>query len=176
MGEYLNQIPENIQDHVRQITKSTRLPDSEESVEAVARGWIEKKRLFEEQITGLGMEEIEFLDRNDSRGALVMTYSGSLLNIGPLVDGFRKVEYASIGLRKDVPETAAKEDSELSSDIDLDSEVYFSVGPIRSSSPVYKIAIFSEQLAPEQQEERLSKATQILTADFIEANKTHLGE
>ena len=176
MSEYLDQIPVKIQDHIRQITKSTRLPNTEESVESVAHGWVEKRTRFEEQVAELEMEETDFLSKDDPRGVLVMTYSGSLLNIGPLIDNFRKVEYVSIGLRKDVPETAMKEDSELREDISVDEEVYFNVGPIKNSSPVFTIAVFKEDVSPEDQEEKLQGATQVLAADFIEANKTHIKE
>jgi hypothetical protein len=45
MGEYLDQVPGEVQDHIRQITKSSGLPDTEESVEMIAQGWLEKKEL-----------------------------------------------------------------------------------------------------------------------------------
>ena len=120
----------------------------------------------------MNMEEVEFLERADERGALVMTYSGSLLKIGPLLEGGRKVEYASIGLRKDVPELASKEGSELETDVEVDADVRFSVGPIRKSSPVFTIAVLNEELSPDEQEEKLAQATQLLTREFVEVNKT----
>ena len=43
MGEYLSQIPTEIQDHIRQITRSSGLPEGEDSVEMIAMGWLEKK-------------------------------------------------------------------------------------------------------------------------------------
>jgi hypothetical protein len=172
MGQYLDQIPEKVQDHIRQLTRTAGLPDTEESVEAIAQGWLEKKRGFEEQVARMNMEEVEFLDREDERGSLVMTYSGSLLNIGPLVNSARKVEYASIGLRKDVPQIASKENSELGADIEVDENVRFSVGPIKKSSPAFKIAVLNEELSAEEQEEKLAQATQVLTEEFVEVNKT----
>lgn len=172
MGEYLDQIPERVRDHLRQLTRTAGLPDSEESVEAIARGWLEKKVGFEEQVSRMNMEEVEFLERADERGALVMTYSGSLLKLGPLLEGGRKVEYASIGLRKDVPELASKEGSELETDVEVDADVRFSVGPIRKSSPVFTIAVLNEELSADEQEEKLAQATQLLTREFVEVNKT----
>ena len=117
MGEYLDQIPSEVQDHIRQITKSSGLPDNEESVEMIAKGWLEKKELFENQLADMNMAEVEELDQEDEQGCLAMTYSGSLLNIGPIIEEGRTVQYASIGLRQDVPETASKEDSQLGSDV-----------------------------------------------------------
>ena len=118
------------------------------------------------------MEEVDYLEMDDNRGCLIMTYSGSLLNIGPLVEGVRKAEYASIGLRQDVPETAANDDSRLGEDIRIDGEVAFAVGPIKQSSPVFKIAVPMEDMEAEEQEELLSQVTQLLAEEFVEVNKT----
>jgi hypothetical protein len=112
MGEHLDQIPAQIQSHIRQITKTSGLPDTEDSVEMIAQGWLEKKGLFEKQVAGMSLEQIDILEKTDQRGCLAMTYSGSLLNIGPMRENGRTVQYVSIGLRQDVPETATKEGSE----------------------------------------------------------------
>ena len=37
MGEYLNQVPVEIQSHLRQITKTSGLPDTEDSLEMIAQ-------------------------------------------------------------------------------------------------------------------------------------------
>lgn len=52
--------------------------------------------------------------------------------------------------------------------------MYFSVGPITKSSPVYKIAVVKEEMRPEKDEELLSEVTQILSEGFTEINKTIL--
>ena len=171
MGEYLDQIPAEVQDHIRQITKSSGLPDDEESVEMIAKGWLEKKELFENQLIESGMMEAEELDQDDEQGCLAMTYSGSLLNIGPIIEGARTVQYASIGLRQDVPETASKDESQLGSDVRIGEPVRFSPGPIQSSSPIFKIAVTTGDLEPEEQEETITKATMILAEGFVEVNK-----
>jgi len=172
MGEHLDQVPVEIQDHIRQITKTSGLPDTEESVELIAQGWLEKRASFEKQVADMGMEEVELLERADSRGCLAMTYSGSLINIGPRREGEgRTVEYASIGLRQDVPTTADKEGSELASDLRVGEPASFSVGPIQSSSPVLKIAAANEELTADDQEKQITKATQILTREFVGINQ-----
>jgi hypothetical protein len=171
MGEHLSQVPEEIQSHIRQITRSSGLPDTEESVELIAGGWLEKKGRFEQLLARMGMEEVDILEKTDERGCLVMTYSGSLLNIGPLRELGRTVQYAAIGLRKDVPESAAQEGSELGVDVRLGAPVSFAVGPIQSSSPVFKIAVTGEDLDLNEQERQITKATQILTKEFVKVNK-----
>ena len=103
MSEHLEQIPAEIQSHIREITKSSGLPDTDESVDLIAEGWLEKKERFERITERMRMEEADILEVADERGCLVMTYSGSLLNIGPLREQGRTVQYAAIGLRSDVP-------------------------------------------------------------------------
>jgi hypothetical protein len=171
MGEYIDQVPVEIQDHIRQITRTSGLPDTEDAVDMIAQGWLEKKHRFEKILARMELEEIETLPKSDERGCLVMTYSGSLLNIGPLRDQGRMAQYASIGLRKDVPETAVNAGSELAADVVVGAPVSFTKGPISSSSPAFKVAVSSEELNLDEQENLITKATRALTKEFIEVNR-----
>ncbi|TVR33438.1 MAG: hypothetical protein EA404_04905 [Spirochaetaceae bacterium] len=172
MGVHLDQIPEEIRDHIEQITATSGLPNTEDSIERIAEVWLEKKRIFETKLDELNMQEVDELAREDERGALLLTYSGSILNIGPLVEGRRRVEYASIGLRQDVPDTATHEHSELADDVVADDPVAFNIGPIQKSSPIFKIAVHREALEPADEEQKLTEATQAITEEFVEVNKT----
>jgi hypothetical protein len=176
MGEYLDQVPETVKDHLVKLVKTAGLPDDEESVERISQAWLEKKETFERRIAQFNMEETDEFEKDDENAVLMMTYSGSILSIGPVMDGVRNVEYSSIGIRKDVPESAVDETSTLARDIEIDDEVVFEKGPIRKSSPIYKIALFTEELDSEEQEEKLSDATQMLTEDFVQVNKTVIVE
>lgn len=176
MGDFYDQVPDKIKDHLKQLVKTAGLEDSDDSLESIAQGWLEKKTIFEDEIEKQEMEEIDEGDQNDENGFLVMTYSGSLLNIGPLIDGVRKVNYSSIGMRQDVPEKAEKEGSAIEGGLSVDEQVSFSNGPVQKSSPIFKIAIVKEELPPEEEEEKLSMATQVLTENFIEVNKTIIAE
>jgi hypothetical protein len=171
MGEYIDQVPVEIQDHIRQITRTSGLPDTEDAVDMIAQGWLEKKHRFEKILARMELEEIETLPKSDQRGCLVMTYSGSLLNIGPLRDKGRMAQYASIGLRKDVPETAVNIGSELAADVVVGTPVSFVKGPISSSSPAFKVAVTGEELNLDEQENLITKATRALTKEFIEVNR-----
>jgi hypothetical protein len=172
MGEYMDQIPEEIRDHVRQITKTSGLAPGEESEEKIAHAWLEKQTIFEETLGKMNMEEVDSFSKEENRGALCLTYSGSLLTIGPVVDSTRSADYTSIGLREDVPDTAESADSELAEDISIDEPIVFSKGPVKQSSAVFKIAVATDSLAPEEEEQLLSNATQVLTEEFVEVNKT----
>jgi hypothetical protein len=171
MSEHLEQVPAEIQSNIREITRSSGLPDTDESVDMIAEGWLEKKERFERITERMRMEEADILEAADERGCLVMTYSGSLLSIGPQREHGRTVQYASIGLRQDVPETAAQEGSELGDDVRVGAPATFAVGPIQSSSPVFKIAVTAEDLDLNEQERQITKATQILTKEFVTVNK-----
>lgn len=172
MGKVFDSLDGFIQEHVRQLHKSSGMEQGDEALEALAGAWLEKKAAFEEAVASNGMEEIQFFSADDARGALVMTYSGSLLNIGPLVDGVRRCEYASVGMRKDVPDSAVEEASELEGDFETDAVAQFKKGPVRKTSPILKIARFVEKLPPAEEEGKLSEVTQMVADDFVEVNKT----
>jgi hypothetical protein len=122
------------------------------------------------------MEEVDSFGSDEERGALLLTYSGSILTLGPLEEDVRNVEYVSIGLRQDVPESASNPESALAEDIIVDEIASFRKGPIQKSSAIYKIAVASEELEPEEEAEMLSEATEILTDEFVEINKTIIAE
>ena len=168
----MEQISEKVQGHVRRLVSSAGLPDTEESLEAIAQGWLEKKEIFENQVSESGMDEVSSILSDDERGCILMTYSGSLINIGPLVDGVRKADYASIGLREDVPAFAEHDAAVLEHNVEVDASAVFSSGPVQKSSPIFKIAAPPEELEPEEQLELLSDVTQIISEDFVEVNKT----
>lgn len=176
MGEFFQKVSEKVQNHLTQLVKTAGLPQGEESLEVLAKGWLEKESSFSKAIAERHMVESEEIEVEDSNGALVLTYSGSLLNIGPLSEEGRRVEYTSIGLRRDVPESAVSDSAALAEKISVDAPVVFSVGPIQKSSPVYRIARVEEELNTEEEEELLAEVTQLLTEDFIEVNKTIISE
>lgn len=163
---------EKIRSHLQQLVSTAGLPDTEESLDALEKGWQEKFDAFERQVADRNMESVEELDGEDERGALLMTYSGSLINLGPLKGNGRYVEYRSIGIRNDVPESADAEETDLAASVAVDEAAQFSNGPIKKSSPIYKIALITEKMDEDEQEELLSEVTQVLTEEFVEVNKT----
>jgi len=172
MDRYFYQLPETIKTHVREVTRTSGLPYTEESFEKIAKSWLEKKKMFEEQTKSLHMVEVETLDRDDKRGALMLTFSGSLVSVGTLVENRRWAEYASIGLRKDVPDIAKKRATELLKGIRINESMEFIGGPIKRSSPLLKIAVCKEDVSAQEQEKRIREATIFLTNGFVEINRT----
>ncbi len=171
MGEYFDKLPAAIQEHIREITKTSGLEYNDDSFERMAQGWTEKKNAFEDNISSLFMEELNNFGKDDERGALIMTYSGSLLTAGPVESDSRTIEYISIGLRSDVPKSVSGKGN-FSEDVEVDKEALFKSGPIKSTSAVYKIAVCKKNVSAEEQLETLNNATVALEEEFTNINKT----
>jgi len=170
--ETFNGLSAVIQQHIKQIAKTSGMPEGNETLESLAQAWEEKRARFEESVSANGLIEVTFFSKDEPKGAIALTYSGSLITLGPLVDGTRKGEYTSIGLRVDVPSSANEDASMLDSDVETDAIVSFKKGPIQKSSPVYKIAINADDLEVEDEEALLTQVTQDIAEEFVEVNKT----
>jgi nucleoid DNA-binding protein len=168
----IRDLPAAVQTHLKKITSMSGLPDTEESFRKMAVVWMEKRRLFQEQIRALDMMEVESFSSDDPRGALLLSYSGSLISLGTLSGAGRRVEYASISLRADVPDLVVMEGTRLAADVKVDSEAEFSSGKIRSTSSLLKIAVCPVEVNPEEQEKRIREATIYLTNGFVKINRT----
>lgn len=169
-------LPDNIQEHLRAITKSSGLPDTEESLEKVSQNWIEKRDLFEKQIKSLDMVEVFSLDNDDPRGALMLTYSGSLIALGTLQDSKRWMEYYSIKLRHDVPNIIKNKSTQFVGNAGIDKVLEFTDGSLKNTSALYTIAVCKETVSPDEQETRLHEATIFLTNGFVKINRSLLLE
>jgi len=171
MGDILASLPAQIQTHIKAITQSSGLPDNDDSYEKLALGWKQKGDLFDEKTQSSGMKEVESLAADDSRGCLALTYSGSLVLIGPQEEGKRTCAYNSIGMRKDMPDSVVKDDSTLKADVALDQPIQFGQGPVQSTSAIYKIAMVVAEMTKIQEEEQINAVTVILTEGFVDVNK-----
>ena len=150
------------------------LEDRDEALERLKTGWAEKEEAFNQEMTNLGMVEIDSFPTYDERGALALTYSGSLISIGPLVDRERRVDYTSIGFRRDVPEAITKEGTQLAEDMAPDRDVVFESGPIQKTSPVYRIVATPENLSSDDQADLIQQATTMIIETFADINQETL--
>jgi nucleoid DNA-binding protein len=175
MSEEIQALSDEVRSHLKKITRSSGLPDTEESFRKMAGVWLEKRRMFEGQISAVDMVEVESFAKDDPRGALLLSYSGSLISLGTLTgSGGRRVEYASISLRADVPDLVITESGGLAADVQVDGEAVFTSGKVRSTSSLLKIAVCAEDVSPEEQEKRIREATIFLTNGFVKINRTVL--
>ena len=163
-----------IRAHLQGLIRSSGLPETEESLDEMARVWFEKKDMFEAQIKALDMRELERFPADDPRGVLLLTWSGSLLSMGPTGGdrAGRRTEYASIELRTDVPHLAMSEQGGLESDLALGEAAKLRAGPVASTSALLRIAACDPAVPPEEQEKRIREATIFLTNGFVRINRT----
>ncbi len=171
MSETFDQLPAAIQVHIKNITQAAGLSESEESYEKLASGWQEKEIVFAKELSEQGMVEVTTLKKENQKGAIALTYSGSLVLIGPLLENKRKCGYNSIGIRKDVPKTIVDEESILADDIQIDQPIKFEIGPVQSTSAIYKIAICEDELGALEEQEKISEVTVIVAGEFADINK-----
>jgi len=170
----MSQLSPRMREHIEAITRSSGLPYTQESFARMAGAWLEKKRMFEQQARALAMREVEVLSAADPSGALILTYCGSLISIEPAEGGKRRVEYASIPLRADVPGVAIAENARLERGLRVDEEAVFADGPVKSTSQVLKIAVCGPEVPPGEQRDRIREATVFLTNGFLKINRTVL--
>ncbi|MDA3810536.1 MAG: hypothetical protein PF518_09440 [Spirochaetaceae bacterium] len=164
------EIPEIIRKHLEVVIKTFGLETDEETMERLINGWLEKEEAFKEQMFNMGMEETDLFACEDERAALALTYSGSLITIGPLIEGLRKIDYTSIGFRQDVPERLTKEGSSIIEDVQLDKGIKFHDGPIKQTSPLFKIVVCPDSYSAEEQEDMIEQATTMIIDSFSDIN------
>ena len=174
MPNYSSQLSPAIRSHLDGLIRSSGLPETEQSREEMARVWFEKKAMFEGQIKALDMRELDRLPVDDDRGALLLTWSGSLLSMGlrHAGTGGRAMEYASIELRTDVPHLAKSPRGTFDADLSLGEPARLHGGPIASTSALLKIAACDAAVPPEEQEKRIREATIFLTNGFVRINRS----
>jgi len=138
--------------------------------------WLLKKASFQ-KITEHGlMQKASILGKDDNRGCMALTMSGSLIMIGPLVEGAREIKYTSMGMRTDVPESFVLPDGRLAGDIECEKPIYLADSKLEKTSPVMDIAVMGGEKTAPDQTVFLRKADDRLKSDFIRFNKEALEE
>jgi len=146
--------------------------DDEAAQERLAGLWLERFRLFSAQCKALGMEELPSMQADDARAAIFLSYSGSLITLGPKRGKECWLEYASIKMRTDVPELVRSDKTNLAAEARVDTVAMFEGSALKRSSSLYRIAVCPAGLSPDEQERRVREATVYLTNGFIKLNKT----
>jgi nucleoid DNA-binding protein len=169
-----SELTPRIRGHLDNLIRSSGLPETDGSREEMARVWFEKKAMFEGQVRALHMVELERFPADDPRGALLLTWSGSLLSVGSrrTAGGGREMEYASIDLRTDVPHLAKAAGAVVAADLALGEPARLNDGPIASTSALLSIAACDPSVPAEEQEKRIREATIFLTNGFVRINRS----
>ncbi|MCK5153957.1 MAG: HU family DNA-binding protein [Spirochaetales bacterium] len=166
-----NELPQRIQSHMESLIRSSEMPDTKEFHNLLADIWDKKCTLFEQQTRILKMNIIDSIESDDPRGLIIMTYSGSIVSIGPKEET-REVEYASIHLRSDVPKTISIIDTDLAGGVNVGKAVKFSAGQLKQTSAAYMIAVCDSSVDIENQKERIREGTIFLTNGFMKINRS----
>jgi nucleoid DNA-binding protein len=170
MGMVAAQLPDKIQKHLAGILASTEMPKDDNSLEILAHNWVGKKEIFDTMIKSLAMHEEGSLAAAEGRAALLLTYSGSLIGLGPERGDGRWMEYASIKLRHNVPDIVTVDKTGLQDLIAVDSTATFTEGKIKSTSALFKIAVCDADVDLAEQEKRVKEAMIYLTNVFVKLN------
>ncbi len=145
-------------------------PHSPLALERLVKGWRLKEKIFMKQLKQHQMTLETELEADESRAFLLLSYSGSILGVGPSdAGGSRQLIYAGIGLRKDIPETLVEKCIKLKGPVKLDGEVEFTGGALKKSSPIYKIALMGETSSTEQLAQ-VDNVTRLITREFVTVN------
>ncbi|HSV56563.1 MAG TPA: HU family DNA-binding protein [Magnetospirillaceae bacterium] len=170
--KYFDGLPQAIRRQLISLIEESDLPRDEATRERMAAVWDEKYRLFTGQTALLGMEAADGMEKDDPRGAILLTYSGSLISLGPVRGKSRWLEYASIKLRTDVPELIRGDRANLAGQAKLDAPALFEGCPVRRSSALFRIAVCPPGISADDQERRIREATIFLTNGFVKLNRT----
>ncbi|MDC7235303.1 MAG: hypothetical protein PQJ58_18870 [Spirochaetales bacterium] len=176
MNTIVQTVPEAVADHLRDVAVKFGLEDKEESYAALEQSWIEKMEVFEHEMIERGMDEVGVFRPEDERAALLLTYSGSLISLGPLEDGERQIRYTSIGIRKDVPETMDLVNQKIEGCAEAGESLLFSDGPMKRTSPLFRIVVPPLSLDPDEQTCLVEDAVTVISEKFADLNLKALEE
>jgi nucleoid DNA-binding protein len=165
----IGKIPKEIEEHLAGLVRSLDPSDPKELFQRLQEGWIEKERLFTSQTEMLDMEIISGMSKEDSRGCILLTNSGSLLALSP--EG-SWMEYASIPIRSDVPEILLGKDVAFEAPLSVGDPALLSHGSLKKTSPIYRIAVCKGDTPATEQEKRIREAMIFLTNGFARINKS----
>lgn len=154
-----------IQAHLASMRENLGLSSSDETMEILASGWLEKERAFLEESVGLGMESVDECS-DPACGFLALTWSGSLVAVGPENKNKRRAVYVSIDRRQNVPRQAESDNARIVSTVAVGHEIVFSTGPVRQTSAIYKLAVLPPELNVGRQNKILDEATVTLVEEF----------
>ena len=164
-------IPKNVLKHLEGLIVETGLPQNDESMKTLIDAWLTKRALFNKMTEHDNFKRAETMQKDNKNGCIAITYSGSIIAIGPLVDKKREINYTSIAMRADVPQSTSSQDSILANDITCNKNIVFKEGDIKKTSPIMDLAISLERESEKEQLESIKKANQKLKSDFVKVNK-----
>ena len=170
--EVFDSLPEEIRKQIDAMSKASETPKLPDIRERLAMNWLEKFELFKSQTKLLEMFEEGSLPETVGRGLVALTFSGSLISIGPRIAGERWLEYVSIALRSDVPDIVSSQAVAIKGPVNQKEVLAFERGPIKATSAVYRVALCAPQISVDEQDKRIREAAIFLTHSFMKINRS----
>lgn len=170
-------VPDKVRRHLKELAGDV-------PVDSLMENWMRKKAMLQRQMDQLEMVVRDRMEAEDPRGALMLTYSGSLVALGPREEkgeedseaaGGRWMEYASIKMRTDVPDILRREGVNLAGPAAVDRPLEMSGGGVQKTSALFLVAVCPEQLPAAEQDKRIREAVLFLTNGFVRINRTLSG-
>lgn len=170
----MDELPAEVRSHLERLAAELDSADDEAVLRELELVWRKKASLFEDQARSVHLRLVSSLPAGDPNGSLVLTYSGSLLSIGPETERTlgRWLEYSSIKLRTDVPDVVTDRGISIPRGISRGEPVELTGSQIRRTSAVHAIAVCPADLPEDEQERRIRESTIFITNGFMKYNRT----
>ncbi|MBN1649297.1 MAG: HU family DNA-binding protein [Spirochaetales bacterium] len=167
----MSEIDKTVKEHLVKLLEDLQPNPPQELIDQAENAWLEKLDIFTSQCLLLKMVETHLFPADDKNGLLALTYSGSLVALYPEKNG-RKMEYASLKLRTDIPGFVNSEAAGLVRDVQQGAAIHLENSKIQHTSAVYKIMAFTDETEFSDQANRLNEAMIYLTGNFIKLNRS----
>lgn len=169
--EFLKNISKKTLGQLKMILKDSTLPDNENSLKKIIEAWLIKRALFNKIIEHGDFKVVKNHKKENKNACIAITLSGSLIAIGPIVNGYRKIIYTSLDMRKDVPKVVTSEKAVISEDIDVEKALRFTEGPIERTSEIIDIGVAAMEEDPDKQINKIIEINKLLLDNFIQINQ-----
>src|SRR4030042_1292700 len=107
--ELMKNISKKTLEQLKMILKDSTLPDNENSLKKIIEAWLIKRALFNKIIEHGNFKIVKNHKKDNKNACIAITLSGSIIAIGPILNGYRKIIYTSLDMRKDVPKVVTSD-------------------------------------------------------------------
>lgn len=168
------EIPQEIVRHLTKLADDSPRAGDAQYGEQLFELWRRKAQLFVNYANTSGLELTEYIAEGSPDGFLTLTYSGSLLAVGPDTDdtGGKWMEYSSIKLRTDVPDLIADRMIGVDGAVNAGHPVKLFNSRISSTSSTYLIAKCPSGSPSEEQDKLVREASIFITTGFLKYNRS----
>lgn len=171
-------LPETIKKHLLGLAAEQNRQDDVEYIQTLTDVWQQKEDLFRAQAKAVKLDLVEEVSNKDTRGMMILSYSGSILCIGPVfltnsnINFSRWIEYSSIKLRTEVPDIIMEKGASLTNPVTVGESVQLEGSKVKATSPAYLIAVCPEGLDEDEQDKRIRESAVFITAGFMKYNQS----